>query len=276
MKHLEFNWKSSDGLDIFARGWSPDTTPPKAVICLVHGIGEHTLRYLHVAEFFTGKGYVLFGADLRGHGKSGGPRGHFPSIEAVLGDIDMTLEQARLHYPGVPLFIYGHSLGGILVLNYVLKRNPDVKGAIVTSPGLHTAVEEQPVKVLAARILGSLFPAVTLPTGLDADAITRDGEVVNAYKRDPLVHNRMSLGFGKTMLKVIHWTLEHAGEFSRPLLLMHGMKDSIAYPSSSTEVAASLNEKCKLVMWEGGYHELHNEPFKEEVFNTMTSWIEKQ
>ena len=196
MKHFETKWKSHDGLDIFAQGWNPDASQPRAVICLVHGIGEHTLRYLNVAEAFTKEDYVLFGADLRGHGRYGGPRGHFPSIEAVLLDIDLLLEQAHKLYPDLPLILYGHSLGGILVLHYGLKQKPDVKGIIASSPGLHTALEEQPVKVIAAKILGSLIPSVTIPSGLDANAISHDKEAVEVYNNDPLVHNKMSLGFG--------------------------------------------------------------------------------
>jgi alpha-beta hydrolase superfamily lysophospholipase len=275
MIHFETKWKSSDGLDIFAQGWNPDTSPTRAVVCLVHGIGEHTLRYLNVAEAFTKEGYVLFGADLRGHGKSGGPRGHFPSIEAVLQDIDLLIEQAHEFYPDLPLILYGHSLGGILVLHYGLKRKPDVKGVIATSPPLHTALEEQQVKVMAAKILGSLLPTFTIPSGLDVNALSHDREVVKLYNDDPLVHDKMSMGFGKIMLSVSHWTLDHASEFSLPLLLLHGKSDSISYPSSSIEFSAPLKEKSKLVLWDDGYHELHNETFKEEVFKTMTFWIEQ-
>ncbi len=276
MKHFETKWKSQDGLDVFAQGWSPDTGSPRAVVCLVHGIGEHTLRYVNVAEALTKERYVLFGADLRGHGKSEGPRGHFPSIEAVLKDIDLLLEQARKRYPGLPLILYGHSLGGILVLHYGLKHKPDIKGVIATSPSLHTALEEQPVKIMAAKVMGSLMPRVTLPSGLNVNAISHDREVVKLYNNDPLVHNKISLGFGKIMLSVNQWTLEHADEFSLPLLLMHGKADSIAYSSSSIEFASKLNEKYKLVLWEGAYHELHNEPEKAEVFKTMTGWINEQ
>ena len=257
----------------FAQGWTPDTNPPKAVVCLVHGIGEHTLRYVNVADAFTKEGYVLFGADLRGHGNSGGLRGHFPSIEAVLQDIDLLLNQARKLYPGLPLILYGHSLGGILVLHYVLKRKPVIKGVIATSPALHNALEKQQAKVMAAKILGSLIPSVTIASGLDVNAISHDKEVATIYNNDPLVHNKMSLGFGKIMLSVSPWTLEHAGEFTLPLLLMHGKSDSIALPSSSIEFAAPLNKICKLVLWEDAFHELHNETIKEEVFKTMTDWI---
>jgi acylglycerol lipase len=274
MKHIETNWKTADGLAVFAQSWEPELSPPVGVVCLVHGIGEHSARYAHVAEAFTSAGYVLFGADLRGHGKSEGPRGHVPSAKAVIQDIDLLLEQAHSRYPGTPLILYGHSLGGILVLYYGLKQKPDVKGIIATGSGLHTALEKQPVKILAAKILGSLMPGVSMPTGLDVNAISQDKEVVVTYVADPLVHDRMSLGFGKSMLGVIRWTLEHAKEFSLPLLLMHGKSDSIAFPSSSTEFAALVKENCQLVLWEDGWHELHNEPFKEEVFKTMISWMD--
>lgn len=273
MKTFQSTWKSSDGLKIFAHGWEPDSQSPKAVVCLVHGLGEHTLRYAHVAEVFANEGFAMFGADLRGHGNSEGPKGHFPSIEIVLNDIDLLLDQARKRFPGLPLFLYGHSLGGILVLYYGLKRKTDLKGVISSSPGLHNALEKQPFKIIMAKILGSLMPANTITSGLDVNAISHDPEVIRLYKNDPLVHDKISLGFGKVMLKVTRWTLEHAGEFPLPLLLLHGMADTIAFPSGSIDFAEAMNGKCKLATWDDAYHELHNETVKNEVIQTMTAFI---
>jgi alpha-beta hydrolase superfamily lysophospholipase len=274
MHHFETGWKARDGLDIFAEGWEPTVVLPKAVVCLVHGLGEHISRYAHVAEALGREGFILFGADLRGHGRSGGPRGHISSIEDFMQDIDILLEQARQRYPGLPVILYGHSLGGIQVLHYGLIRKPNVKGVVATSSGLHTAIEKQSMKVLMAKVLGSLMPAVAIPSGLDAKTISHDEAVVQAYINDPLVHDRISLGFGKIMLGVTAWTLAHAGEFSLPLLLMHGKADALAFPSSSTEFAAALKDKCTLVLWDEAYHELHNEPEKNEVFKTMTLWMD--
>ena len=104
MKHIEMNWKTKDGLEIFAQSWEPDAVQVKAVVCLVHGVGEHTSRYAHVAEAFGEEGYAFFAADLRGHGRSGGARGHISSSEDFLQDVDTLLEQARAHYPGLPIF----------------------------------------------------------------------------------------------------------------------------------------------------------------------------
>ncbi len=274
MKHLEMNWKARDGLDIFAQSWEPTVLQPKAVVCLVHGLGEHSSRYEHVAEAFGKQGFILFGADLRGHGRSGGARGHISSIEDFMQDIDELLGQASVRYPGLPIILYGHSLGGIQVLHYGLTRKPNVKGVIATSSGLHTALEKQYLKVIMAKILGSLMPNTAIASGLDPKAISRDDTVVQAYIKDPLVHDKISFGFGKAMLGATSWTLAHAAEFPLPLLLMHGKADMIAFPSSSTEFAAPLKEKCTLVLWDGAYHELHNEPEKNEVFKTMTLWMD--
>jgi len=274
MQHFETNWKSNDGIDIFAQGWESENSAPKAVVCLVHGLGEHTSRYEHVAKAYSDKGYALFGADLRGHGRSGGRRGHIPSIEAVMNDIDLLLEKANDRYPGLPLILYGHSLGGILVLHYGLKRKPKIKGVIATSSGLRTALEKQPAKILAAKVLGAVIPKVTLPSGLDVNAISHDKKVIDKYINDPLVHDKVSLGFGKIMLNTAQWTLQHSARFSLPLLLLHGKADAIAFPSGSIEFAAPLKEKCMLVLFDDAYHELHNEPEQETVFNTMTNWMD--
>ncbi len=274
MKHFETNWKTSSGGSIFSQGWEADTVQPQGVICLVHGVGEHTGRYAHVGSFFCKSGFHMMGFDLRGHGRSDGARGHMDSIEDFMQDIDTLIAQARARYPGLPVILYGHSLGGILVLYYGLKRKPEIKGVVATSAGLRTAVENQPVKVAAARALGSLLPSVAIPSGLETAAISRDPKVVERYLADPLVHDKLSLGFGKIMLGVTRWTLEHAAEFSLPLLLMHGKADRIAFPEGSIQFANALKDKCTLVLWDNAYHELHNEPEKEEALRTMLLWVE--
>jgi alpha-beta hydrolase superfamily lysophospholipase len=274
MKHYEMTWKAHDNLDIFAQAWEPTMPQPKAVVCLVHGLGEHTARYAHVAEAFGRQGFILFGADLRGHGRSGGARGHISSIEDFMKDIDVLLEQARLRYPGLPILLYGHSLGGIQVLCYGLTRKPNLKGVIATSPGLHTALEKQYLKVFMAKVLGSLLPTTALASGLEPKDLSHDETVVKAYINDPLIHDKITFGFGKVMTSVTTWVLAHAGEFPLPLLLMHGKADRIAFPSSSAEVAEKLKGKCTLVLWNDAYHEVHNEPEKDEFFKTMTLWMD--
>lgn len=274
MNSYELKCKAHDGLDLFGQGWEPEQRAPKAVVCLVHGLGEHTGRYDHVGGFFTKAGYAMLGFDLRGHGRSGGQRGHASSIEDYLKDIDLLLAQARLRYPGLPLFLYGHSLGSVLTLHYCLQRKPDLKGVIVTGAALHNSLELQKVKVALVRALGTIAPRLSLPNDLDVNMLSHDPSVVQAYLNDPLVHDRVTTSFGKLLLPVLRWTLEHAAEFPLPLLMMHGKQDQIALPSSSIEFAAPLKEKCTLMLWDGMYHEVHNEPQKNEVLDAMVIWMD--
>jgi len=275
MQTRDWVWESSDDLEMFAQSWAPDENP-KAVVSLVHGLGEHSGRYAHVGKVFTDAGFVLAGFDLRGHGKSGGPRGHIPSFEAFMDDIEGFQTQMNERFPGLPRFLYGHSLGGILALNYVLRRKPDFKGVISTGSGLRTALEEQTAKVAIARVLGTLMPNIAISSGLDPTTISRSSEVVDAYVNDPLVHDKMTLGFGKTMLSVLPWTFEHAHEFSLPLLIMHGTDDKLGYPRGSEEFAAHVQQDCTLKLWDGLHHEIHNEPEKTEVLQYTLDWVEAQ
>src|SRR5512136_1923408 len=180
MKITEWTWKSFDGLDMYGRAWAPDGAP-KAAILLVHGLGEHVGRYDHVATALTEKGYAMLGSDLRGHGKSGGPRGHTRSYEALLDDIADFSHQTNERYPDLPVYLYGHSLGGNLVLNYVLRRKPDLKGVIATDAWLKMAYEPAAYQLALARLMIGIFPAFTQPNNLVTDHLSRDQDVVQKY-----------------------------------------------------------------------------------------------
>jgi alpha-beta hydrolase superfamily lysophospholipase len=273
MKTFESSWRDHQGLQFHAKGWEPDRGP-KAVVALLHGHGEHVGRYAHVAEMFSQAGYALMGFDLRGHGQSGGARGHSPSFEALMQDIDLFLEQVEHRYPGLPVFLYGHSIGGSLALNYVLRRKPPLKGVIASSPALHTEPEKHAVKVVMAKVLGGLLPAVAISTGLQTSMLSHDPGVERAYLKDPLVHDRISLGFGKMMLESNQWALQHASEFSLPLLLVHGKADAISFPAGSEEFAAALGGRAHLILWKDLYHETHNEPQKAEVLRRSIEWMD--
>jgi acylglycerol lipase len=273
MQHFEFEWQTEDGLQLYAQGWQPQTEP-KAVICLVHGLGEHSGRYAHLAAFLNQAGYALLAFDLRGHGKSKGQRGHTPSYDVLQEDISQLLEEAVARYPDRPRFLYGHSLGGNLVIGYTLRRRPQLAGVIATGPLLRTAFEPPAWKLTLAKIMRSLRPTLSLSNGLDRQALSRDPEVVRAYNDDPLVHDRISARLAMDMLQSGLWSLEHAAEFPLPLLLMHGGADRITSAQASREFAAQAREVCTLKIWDGFYHEIHNEPEQGEVFEYLLGWLE--
>lgn len=273
MKHEEMNWLSNDALDLFAQSWEPEGEV-KGAVALVHGLGEHSGRYRHWVEKLSKAGYAVVSFDLRGHGRSEGQRGHTPSFDHYADDVDILLNHTMNRFSGKPLFIYGHSFGGLIVLFYLIQRKPDICGAVVTNPGLRTALREQKMKVFLARLLGSLMPAGSMASGLEQEALARDQAVIEAYRNDSLVHDKVSFGFGKQSLTAIDYIFNNAERVSIPLLLMHGTADRIAYVSGSEELGSQVTSDCTLKLWEGFFHELHNEPEKNEVFAFLRKWLD--
>ena len=275
MNTRDWEWTSHDGLNMYAQSWEPDESP-KAVACLVHGLGEHVGRYAHVGKAFAEEDFALAGFDLRGHGKSSGPRGHIPSLVTVMGDIQLFCQQLEERYPGTPQFLYGHSMGGFLVLAYVTFKSNTLRGVISTGPALRTPVLEQKFKIGLAKVLGSFIPTMTISTGLEVSFISRDHQVVRAYQEDPLVHGMGTLAAAQMGLDAVDWAFAHAPDFSVPLLLLHGSEDKIAYPHGSQEFANLVPSNCTLKFWKGLYHEIHNEPEQKEVFAFMIDWMDSQ
>lgn len=278
MKTSESKWEDKDGTTFFIQGWEPDQGGSKALIALIHGLGDHTSRFTHVGKVMTEAGYALAGFDLRGHGKSGGARGHVLSLDAYMQDICQFLGLMESRYPNVPHFLYGHSLGGLLTLAYTIQYGAALKGAIVTGVPLRSSLQEQKTKVAMVRLLGSFLPTVTVPSGLDPVTISRDANVVQKYINDPLVHNNTSLGFGKAALDAIDLCFARAQDFPVPLLIMHGKGDKIAYFSGSEDFAKLVSETggdITLKVWDGLYHEVHSEPEKAEVFKFMIEWLDR-
>ncbi len=159
---------------------------------------------------------------------------------------------------------------------YTLKRQPDLAGVVATSSGLRTALEKQTAKVALSRTLAVFFPKLSMPSGLNAADISRDSNVVRVYQNDPLVHDRASLAFAKAMFDALPWTFQHAGEFKLPLLLVHGTEDKIAFASGSQEFASLVPGDCTLKLWDGLFHETHNEPEKEQVLAFLINWLQSK
>lgn len=275
MEPVQFSIHTQDDINLYALDWAPQGGS-KAVVCLIHGLGEHCSRYDHVARALNQAGYAMLAFDLRGHGRSGGPRGHAPSSEAFLEDIDHLFVQTEKRYPGKPRFFYGHSLGGILALYYCLRRKPDINGLVSTGAGLRSPLMEQKLKVAFANTMAAILPTMTLATGLNPENLSREPRVVQDYRNDPLVHDKASLAMASSTIRAAQWTMEHAPEFKVPLLLMHGTADQLTYPSGSQEFSRRVSGSCTLRLWDGLYHEIHNEPEKEQVISEIVRWMDNQ
>ena len=255
--------------------FSNDVSEPKAVIMLTHGMGEHGLRYNHMAEFYASKGIGIIAFDIRGHGVSEGKRGHTPSYEHLMQDLDRVFAKIKEAYPSVPLFLFGHSMGGNLILNFIIRRKPQVAGAIVTGPYLRLGFEPPKWKIVLAKLSSNLFPKLTQPTGLELEALSRDKSVIYKYEDDPLIHDKITSSFFVNVHFAGRYAIDNAGSVECPLLIMHGASDRLTSPEGTKEFYTNSNENVSIKIWDGLYHELHNEPEKEEIFEFEINWIQK-
>jgi alpha-beta hydrolase superfamily lysophospholipase len=271
---MDYNIKLKNGLVLKGMISSPGENT-RANIVLVHGLGEHIHRYDTWAGLLNGKGIGFTGVDLPGHGLSAGPRGFIKDYSVTDEMIEILLQSAGSTFPGIPLFIYGHSLGGGIILDYLVRKSPAIKGAIVTSPWLKLSFEPSKFKLAMASVMKSILPGLIQPSGLVVEHISHDPEVVEKYKSDKLVHDKISVSLFNSAMNAGNYALAHASNLKVPLLLMHGSDDQLCSPEGSREFASKA-PLAELKIWPGGYHELHNDIFKNEVFEYLMKWINSQ
>ncbi len=273
MSKSTFEIQTSDNLKVYGCHWETDA--PKAVICLVHGFGEHIDRYDHFAAFFNSKGYAVIGTDRRGHGKTGGQRGHTPSYSHYMDELDLLMAEAKSSYPNLPKIIYGHSAGGNHVLNYVIDRTPNVSCAVVTGPWIKLAFEAPKFLVMLGKVMRNIYPKFNNKSNLDPNHVSKDAEVVKKYVNDPLVHAYVSAEAGLAMMDAGEKLNQFSGKMPVPTLVMHGGDDKVtSCPASEAFIARVDNVSGKI--WEGLYHEIHNDPEHPDVFQFTYDWMEQQ
>lgn len=272
MVHSNFTWNAKDGIELFGQSWEPEGVV-KAAVCIVHGMGEHSSRYEHVADYLCKHQIGVLTFDHRGHGKSKGKRGHSPSYDTLLDDIEAALSETYATFPEVPIFLYGHSMGGNLALNYALRRSPNIRGVIASSPWLRLAFQPSRVDVFLAKIMVKIFPSFSQKTKLETKAISRDAEVVKTYEADPLVHNKISAAMFLGCYQAGLFALAHAENFKYPLLIYHGTDDRITQYEASKEFGFLVKGDVTWKSFQGFYHESHNEPEKTQVLEMIRNWI---
>lgn len=281
MKNLEFSFPTPDGVQLFAQSWQPVSTAtpvePRALVCLVHGFGEHSGRYRHVAQMMTDAGFVVVGLDQRGHGRSQGKRGYTPAYAQSLADIGTFMAEAQRRFPDLPTYLYGHSMGGNMVLGYTLRHRPtSLRGVISTSPWLRLTTPPPQSQVTGAKLVSKLISTFTITNEFEPLVLTHDTAVDEAYNSDPHNHGRMSAKLFLGVTEGGEEIIRRAREFPLPLLLVHGTADPVTSYEASVEFAQTAPPSTTFKEWPNLYHETHNEPQQAEVIAFTVGWLEGQ
>jgi acylglycerol lipase len=258
---------------LYRQAWTVEA--PVGAVVLVHGVHEHGGRYRHVAERLAAAGYAVHAVDHPGHGRSPGSRGNIGSMAAAVHGVAELTRFAGDEHPGVPLFVYGHSLGGLIALQY-LTGTPEarVAGAVISAPALDTSAAS-PVQRAVAPLLSRLLPDLGV-LQLDTEAVSRDPEVVRDYRTDPLNRTgRMVARTGAELMATALGMPRRLPGLRMPLLVLHGTADRLVPPAASEVVRAHAGSPDLTVrVYEGLFHEPHNEPEKDAVLTDVLTWLD--
>jgi alpha-beta hydrolase superfamily lysophospholipase len=269
---------TADQLDLVCQSWTPAS--PRGVIVIIHGLAEHAGRYRETAQFLSANGWAVYAFDLRAHGHSPDPpkagRVHINRFADYFLDVDAMIKLAQSNHEGLPLFILGHSMGGLISISFALQKPDGLAGVIVSSPALGTHPDFQPPLVLKlmVSILSRITPRLLVDSNLDTLAISRDPDIVQAYVNDPLISQKVSTRWYNEIIKAIKSAHHNAPTLRIPMLLMQSGADRLVDPDAPRRFSeAAPGGLVDLVIWDGLYHEMFNEPEKDRVRQRVLDWL---
>jgi acylglycerol lipase len=272
--HTEGTFTGAAGHEIHWQAWDPEGETT-ALVVLAHGLHEHGGRYAHVAERLNRSGYAVHTVDHEGHGRSGGTRGNVIAMKGVLEDFHRLRTEAVAEHPGIPVFVLGHSMGGLIALDYVTSYGQDgLAGLAVSGPAIDVSAASG-LQAKLAPVLGRIAPNLGVLL-LGSTNVSRDPAVVAAYEADPLNHNgKVRARTGAEMIAAVDRVTARLPELTLPVLAMHGKDDRLVpYAASQLvhdEVGSTDNT---LELYDGLYHEIFNEPEKEQVLDDLVAWLD--
>jgi alpha-beta hydrolase superfamily lysophospholipase len=255
--------------------WWPSDQEAWGALTIIHGFGDHGGRFDGMATSLASYGLAVTAVDLIGHGRSPGRRGVIESYDQLLDEVDRSLELSKRKWPKMPHFVFGQSMGGNLVINWMLRRpgaTDGVLGTIVSAPLLRPKRMPQEKYMRAGRWLADRLPNFRVPTPTRVDWLCRDPRAQDAYRRDPLVHRTMSLRLATSLVDSGLWAMDRAGELGVPSLLIHGSEDRLTCPIATQEFAHRAGGHVEFLLFQGCRHELHEEPPREYIFESIASW----
>lgn len=273
MQESEGTFRAFDGTSIFHRTWSRDGEP-RAIVLLVHGLGEHSGRYGHVAQVLVDAGYVVRALDHRGHGRSGGRRAFVKRYDELLHDLHQFRTIVQREHPDIPLALLGHSMGGNIAMGYTLGNQDGIAALVLSGPALQIGDDFSPFQLTVFSAIAKIAPGLR-PQGLSDEAISRDPAVVQAYRDDPLVYGgKVSAGLGAALIGAMASFPARYDQLRLPILVLHGTDDRLADVAGSRALeAAAVNADITAHYYEGLFHEVFNEPERDQVLADLTNWL---
>ncbi len=273
MKHWEGDFQGAGNLTLYTQGWDPEDAP-RAILAIVHGLGEHSGRYGNIVNGLIPRHYSVYGYDHRGHGRSQGQRGHILSWAEYRNDLRHFLQMIKERQPGRPTFLLGHSMGALIVLDYIMRNPEGVKGAIVSGSPIKATGATKSYLIIIAWVLSRVWPGFSLDLGLDKSAISRDPTVVKAYEEDPLVHGKATPRWGTEFMATAEWVKGRAAEIKMPLLMLHGETDRLSLAEGARQFFEQIPFPDKeLHIYPGSYHEPHNDLDSRQVISDLEAWV---
>lgn len=273
MIHSDGRFKGACNVCIAYQTWVPESQV-KAAILLVHGLGEHSGRYQNVVDRLVPLGYAIYAVDHIGHGKSEGLRKHVDVFTDFTDTLDIFYERIKGWHGNNPIFLLGHSMGGLITAQYLLDHQDLFAGAVLSAPALKISDSIPQHKILMGKFLARFFPKVgILP--INPTKVSRDPKVVQAYMDDPLIHKgHSSAGLASELVKAMFRVKQGANTIKLPVLILQGTEDAIVNPAGAQEFYDGIVSVDKtLKLYPGLYHEVFNEPEKEHVFNDLEQWL---
>ena len=276
MKHEEGKLKGVRGSDIYYQSWHPETDS-KALLLIVHGLAEHCGRYMNIVNHFIPSGYSVYGLDQLGHGKSEGKRTYVERFEDFTDSLDHYLDIINESEPGKPIFLVGHSMGGLIGTIFVLDHQDDLAGAVISAPTVKISDNISRFTILAGKVFSALFPKLGLMQ-LDAEGVSRDRTVVQAYINDPLVYRgKMTSRLAAELLKAMQRVPSEAKRITLPIMIVQGAADRLVDPDGARMLYDLIGSSDRTIkIYDGLYHEVFNEPEHNQVLDDVKEWMERR
>lgn len=283
LRRVESHFVGHGGVPLFRRSWLPEA--PVRALVLVHGFGEHSGRYEHVAAYFAAHDCAVFGFDLRGHGRSAGKRGHVDSFSDYLNDLEIFLAEVKLQAEQMsrplPITLLGHSMGGLIATAYAVERHPETQSLVTSGAALELSSELSGFKITLAKIFKKIAPRLSMNAGLDANLISSDADEVKRYIEDPLVHGLSTASHAVALIDQIERVRGRGAEVQVPVFMTHGSLDRLCPPDGSVAFHQSLPGAlegspaplAELRMYASSCHEILNDVEREQVMADMLEWI---